>query len=252
MTALSRLQKTIEPLPQGDPPEAEYKHSRNAQDSRILDTVSNAKQWRRFGYALVAITAVSVAGNIYQGATKQIATWIIQQDRLGNVAAMKASEKPGDVTPAELGAVAREFVRGVRTRYADGEAMKANFVFVYNHLEVGSPEEVRLTRVFNSKDGDPFKQAETKLVAVIDMHSALLPSDDSEGVPKSSRGFRTLRVEWREVTTPRDGITPPASVSRWATVSMRVSPPETEEELAKNPRGIFVYETTISLPDQQR
>lgn len=239
MNAFSRKKLAATDLPSGDAPADTYQNSRNAQDSRILDAVQNAKQWRRNGNLLCVIAVVSVAGNIYQGVTNKLVPYVIREDRYSNVMGPGVVlEGAIPVTDGELSAVARSFIRNIRTRYADADAMRANIFNAYDHTVAGSPAATRLDTMFRVKD--PFDQVKRELVSVQEDHAASVDVV-VEGAPRQTRSYR---VEWKEAVTPRDGSPVPPVANKVAVVSMRVIPPKTDDAREKNPRGIYVYEFT--------
>lgn len=244
MNALTKIRKkpsTIDVLPSGDAPASTYENSRNLQDSRIIDAVQNASQWRRNGMILCAVTAASLAGNLYQSTTNKFVPYAYREDALGNTSQGRVLETAETVTDNELSAVARTYIFNLRTRYADGDALRHNIYDVYDHTANGSPASTRLESIIKGKDGGPMEQAKRQLVSVEKLHA--YPVDVKVfGLPG---GLRTFRVEWREIVLSRDGSPSPAPSDWVSVVSMRIVPPSSAEAVEKNPRGIYVVDFTI-------
>jgi type IV secretion system protein VirB5 len=76
-------------------------------------------------------------------------------------------------------------------------------------------------------NANPFKRAETEMVSV--EIKSVMPQTDS-----------TWQVDWVETVRDRKGVTVSDPIRMRALVTVYVAPPTTEEQMRKNPLGIFV------------
>src|SRR5579862_9734653 len=85
------------------PAETPYQRASQEWDRRIGAPVIQARNWRMMAFAGWAVCALAVGGLIYQGATKQVATYVVPIDKYARPGRIELAGRVYTPTSAEMG-----------------------------------------------------------------------------------------------------------------------------------------------------
>ena len=222
-----------EPLPPGDPAHEVYKRGRREWDERLGDAIAREHGWKIGFLASVGVLALSVAGNVWQGAQSKTQTVHVVHDNLGSVISVSTtSSGSGEPTEAQFGAALKEWVANVRTVYTDANAIRRGILDAYKLVDEGSPAKAALDNFFLHVR-PAFEYARTNTVDVD--QEAAIPPPASAGTTTA----RTWRLEWQETTKDRAGLF--VGAERWeANVTFIWQSPRSPSEALDDPDGIHI------------
>jgi type IV secretion system protein TrbF len=207
----------------GDSAPADTPFRRAAQewDRRIGEPVVQARNWRMMAFAGWAVTALAVGGLIYQGATKQIATYVVPIDRYGQPGRIELAGHAYTPSVAEMGYFLADWVTKTRSKSIDPIVIRDNWTNAY-HFVVG-PAIGQLND--DAKTHDPFALAGQQAISV-------------EVISVLQRSPNTYQVQWRETTYDQGATT---STANWTGLfTTKIQPPTNEAELRANPLGVYI------------
>jgi type IV secretion system protein VirB5 len=213
-------------MPDGEV-ETRYRKARQEWDRRMGAAVIQARNWRLATLLSLGLVLVSLIGTIYLGAQPKAVPHIVQIDRIGAPAYLGAvgqaarDYKPSD---ASLKYHLRRFIGSTRTVSSDPAVMKRNWIDAYALITQSAANHLNAY----AQQVDPFKRAERERVSV-DVASVVQLSSD------------TWQADWVEKTWDKSGNEIDAGVWR-GTFRVLVRTPETEEQMAANPIGLFIDE----------
>lgn len=207
----------------GDSAPADTPFRRAAQewDRRIGEPVIQARNWRAMAFAGWAVAALAVGGLIYQGATKQIATYVVPIDRYGQPGRIEMAGHDYNPTVAEMGYFLADWVNKTRSKSIDPIVIRDNWTGAY-HFVVG--QAIGQLNDY-AKAHDPFALAGQQAITV-------------EVVSVLQRSPNTYQVQWRETTYDQGATT---QVANWTGLfTTKIQPPTNEAELRANPLGVYI------------
>jgi type IV secretory pathway TrbF-like protein len=218
------------PLPPGDALTEIYRRGRQEWDERIGDAIAREHSWKLGFFGMLAVTALSVAGNVYQGTQSRIVPYVVERDRGGDVVAVRAADKATAPDNGHITAALKRWIRNVRTVYTDSRALKDNILGAYAMTGEASAAYTMLGEFYLGTD--PFERARKQTVSIAGQTALPISEGDQEG-------RRTWRLEWTETVHARDGTL--IQNETWtATVTFVITLPTTAEQVTANPDGLFV------------
>lgn len=141
--------------------------------------------------------------------------------------AVVSADMPGELAAQDIADKLKGWVRGAREVSLDAAYMRRAIWDTYRMTEAGSAAEERLRQFHTERRPDERAKAET---VVLERQTAM---------PDGPSSSRTWRLEWREITTGRDGR--PIAAEDWRMgVTFAVRRPTTAEEIERNWTGIYV------------
>jgi type IV secretion system protein VirB5 len=170
---------------------------------------------------------VALIGTIYLGAQPKAVPHIVQIDRIGAPAYLgPVGQTARDYKPAEasLKYHLRRFIVATRTVSSDPAVMKRNWLDAYALITQSAANQLNAY----AQQTDPFKRAERERVSA-DVAAIVQLSSD------------TWQADWVEKAWDKSGNATDEGVWR-ATFRVLVKTPETEEQIAANPIGLFIDE----------
>jgi len=207
--------------------ETPYRKARQEWDLRMGAALVQARNWRLATLWALGLVLVSLVGVIYLGAQPKAVPHIVQIDRigapayLGPIGQSLRDYKPSD---ASLKYHLRRFITATRSVSSDPAVMKQSWVDAY--ALITQPAANQLSGY--AQQADPFKRAADQRVSV-DLASIVQLSAD------------TWQADWIEKTWDKAGNESGSTVWR-GTFRVILRSPETEEQLAANPIGLFIDE----------
>jgi type IV secretion system protein VirB5 len=207
--------------------ETRYRRARQEWDRRMGTAVVQARNWRLATLLALGLVFVSLAGTIYLGAQPKLVPHIVQVDKIGAptyIGPVGQSAREYKPSEASLKYHLRRFIAATRTVSSDPVLMKRNWLDAYALITQSAANHLNAY----AQQTDPFRRGEQQRVTV-DMASVVQLSAD------------TWQADWIEKSWDKAGNETATAVWR-GTFRILVRTPETEEQLASNPIGLFVDE----------
>ncbi len=217
--------KTWKPEGTADTP---YRKAQREWDERMGSSLVQAKNWRLATFAVLLLVALpSILGMVYLGAQPKAVPHIVEVNTDGSsvyrgaVGASWKEFKPGDASIRyHLG----RFVNNTRMVSSDKAVIKRNWLDAYNLV---TPKAANTLNAYAEKN-EPFQRADRERVSV----------DILSMVPISGESWQ---IDWKESRWGNHGD---AQGESWWRGIFRVvmHKPESEEQLAANPVGLYIDE----------
>jgi type IV secretion system protein VirB5 len=207
-----------------------YVEARREWNERYGDYIQQARHWRTIAI-FSGLTALACAfGVVYIGAKSKVVPYVVEVDKLGEVAAIARADRASTVDPRVIKAYLARFLADWRTVTVDRQAQKGAIDRVYVMLPGGS---IALTKINDHfKAHNPFVLAAKESVAVAVTN--ILPISD-----------RTWQVEWQEVTRDQRGQVL-STVRMKASFMVGITPPTDESLMLVNPLGVYITDLNWS------
>jgi type IV secretory pathway TrbF-like protein len=207
--------------------ETRYRRARQEWDRRMGSAVIQARNWRLATLFSLGLVLVSLIGTIYLGAQPKAVPHIVQVDRIGAptyLGPVGQSARDYKPTEASLKYHLRRFITSTRTISSDPAVMKRNWLEAYALITQNAANHLSTY----AQETDPFKRREQERISV-DIASVVQLSAD------------TWQADWVEKASDKAGNEVESGVWR-GTFRVVLRIPETEEQLAANPIGLFIDE----------
>jgi type IV secretion system protein TrbF len=207
--------------------ETRYKRARQEWDRRMGGAIVQARNWRLATILSLGLVFVSLVGTIYLGAQPKAVPHIVQVDRLGAPTYLgPVGQSARDYRPSDASIKyhLRRFIVATRSISSDPAVMKQSWVDAYALITQSAANHLGAY----ARQSDPFKRGEQVRVS-IDAATIVQLSPD------------TWEADWVEKTWDKAGSETDSSIWR-GTFRVVVKTPETEEQLAQNPIGLFIDE----------
>jgi len=217
----SPFRRAAERYGSSTPVETPFMRAGQEWDRRIGEPVVQARNWRLMAFAGWSVAALAVGGLIYQGATKQIATYVVPIDTYARPGRIELVGRQYVPTTAETGYFLADWVTRIRSKSIDPIVIRDNWTAAY-HFVLG-PAIGQLNDW--AKGHDPFAGAGQQAVTV-------------EVISVLPRSPATYQVQWRETTYDQGATT---STETWTGLfTTKIQPPKNEAELRANPLGVYI------------
>lgn len=203
-------------------PETPYQKTAQVWDERIGSARVQAKNWRlmAFGCLLMA-TGLSV-GVVWQAGRSTITPYVVEVDTFGEARRVGPATEAYSPTDAQIAWHLARFIENVRSLSIDPIVVRQNWLSAYDY----ATSEAANTLNEYARDTDPFASVGERSITV-EITSVIRSSPDS------------FDVRWREEEFVNGTL---AATSRHrAVLTVIIKQPRTDEELRKNPLGIFVH-----------
>jgi type IV secretion system protein VirB5 len=210
--------------------ETRYRKARQEWDLRMGTAVVQARNWRLATFGSLGLVFVSLAGTVYLGAQPKAVPHIVQVDRLGAPTYLgpvgRSVRDASGIPPsdASLKYHLRRFVVATRTVSSDPAVMKRNWIEAYAQITQSAANQLNSY----AQQADPFKRGTQERISV-DVAAVVQLSAD------------TWQMDWTERSSDKAGNELESGVWR-GTFRIVVRPPESEEQIAANPLGLFIDE----------
>lgn len=219
-----------------------YLSARRSWNDHTRGVVASRQVWQIFGILSLLIALGGIGGMIHIGSQSKYIPYVIEVDKLGQPLAVARADKATKADPRVVRAAIAEFITDARTVTPDTALQRKSVFDVYAMLAPDNPATQKMNDWLNgSEDASPFKRAQTEMVSI-------------EVQPVMQQTPDTWQVDWVETTRDRQGIVKgqPANMRALVTVYItEPTPSTTEEQLRKNPLGIYVRDFSWSKLSQQ-
>lgn len=218
-----------------------YLAARRTWNDHTRGVVASRQMWQVFGILALMVSLGGIGGMIHIGSQSKFVPYVIEVDKLGQTLAVARADKTTKADPRIIRAAIAEFISDARTVTPDTALQRKSVFDVYALLASSDPATQKMNEWLNgSEDASPFKRAQTEMVSV--EVGTVLPQTPE-----------TWQVDWVETTRDRQGVVKgiPAHMRALVTVySVEPKPSTSEEQLHKNPLGIYVRDFSWSRQTQ--
>ena len=218
-----------------------YLAARRTWNDHTRGVVASRQMWQIFGILALMVSLGGIGGMIHIGSQSKFIPYVIEVDKLGQPLAIARADKATKADPRIVRAAIAEFISDARTVTPDTALQRKSVFDVYAMLASNDPATQKMNEWLNgNEDANPFKRAQTAMVSV--EVGTVLPQTPE-----------TWQVDWVETTRDRQGVIKgiPAHMRALVTVySVEPKPSTSEEQLHKNPLGIYVRDFSWSRQTQ--
>ncbi len=214
-----------------------YLSARRTWNDHMQGMAASRQMWQIMGILSLLVALGGIGGMIHIGSQSKFIPYVIEVDKLGQQLAITRADRAANVDSRVIRATVAEFIADSRTVTPDTALQRKAVFDAYALLNQNDPATPKMNEWLNgSEDASPFKRAETEMVSV--EVGAVLPQTPE-----------TWQVDWVETTRDRHGVMQGTPVNMRAVVTVYVVPPSpntTEEQMHKNPLGIYVRDFSWS------
>lgn len=215
--------------------ENSYLNARRTLNEHNGAIISSRQIWQATALLALLVSIGAVGGIIYIGSQSRFIPYIVEVDKLGQTNAVRRADRTAAVDERVIHATIAAFVRDTRMISFDRNVQNEAIWRVFSMLQSSDPATAKITDFMKDPTTSPTKRAETHSVGV-EIVSVLRQTEE------------TWEVDWTEKVWDRQGIRVEQYRMR-GLVTVYVVPPTTsttEEEIRRNPLGIFVRDFTWS------
>ncbi len=202
----------------------------NGQDQK------SRRDWQIMGTLGLLLGIAGIAANVYQASQSTYIPYVIQVDKLGQTAAVGAATYAGKVEPIVVQTFLAAFISNVRMVTPDTALQRQSIFNVYSMLAPNDAATQKIGAYYAGED-EPFKRAAKELVEIQITNAPLPLTRDS------------WQLDWTETVRERTATKRPVTSRMRAVVQVYLVKPNrntTEENMRRNPIGIFVKDLTWS------
>lgn len=214
----------------GDTPANPYARSAAAWDERIGSARVQATNWRYIAFASIALALISTIGVVVIGIKKQVATYIVEVDKVGMPGRISLASETFQPAAAQVGYFIGEVVRLVRERPLDPVVMRQQWTKAYQFL--AGPAVNGMNEYAAADSGLRNVPGEGATARTVEIKNILQKSDG------------TYQVRWTE-TTYSNGIRR-SKEDFTGLFQVKLIPPRDEADTFKNPIGAYITNFTWS------
>lgn len=206
-----------------------YDRAKREWDNRIGAARVQAFHWRLVAVlSLISVLGLT-AGLVHVSANKEIKTYIIEVDKLGQPSRITLADGQYRPKAAETGYFVRQLVTLVRTRSLDPVVVRDSWKTAYGFL---AGEAIQTMNAYAAADPP---------IRVIDGRPVARTVAISNVLQKSNR---TYQVRWVETTYV--GGVPQRPESYTGLFEIELMPPRDDAEVFRNPLGIYIVSISWS------
>ncbi len=205
-----------------------YLKGRQVWSEAYGEFINSRNNWRMTAMVALLIAMMSMGVNIVQVTQSKVVPYVIEVDKANGLMRGAGYATPLKSLPKSVvqGSI-NSFIKNWRTVTADISLQKS--LLQQASFQVAGSAKGTLGEWYSKNN--PYERGKKDLVTV-----------QFSGVPLVISG-NTWQVEWTEIVRTHAGITQ-SETSYQASVQIQVRSPETEEEILRNPSG--VYATALS------
>ena len=235
MSFLSRFRR--EPLeePESESSDNPYLNARRSWNDHVGGVISARQTWQVIGILCLLIAVAAVGGLVHVARQSKFVPYIVEVDKLGQAVAVKpaqSGDEPAD--PRVVQATIASFVSDARLVTPDVALQRAAVLRVYSVLGSQDPATHKMNEYLNGNpEASPFKRAAKEMVSV--EITSVMPQTDV-----------TWQIDWVETARDRQGSPKEPAYRMRALVTVYFLPSTNEEQIRKNPFGLFVRDFSWS------
>jgi type IV secretion system protein TrbF len=209
-----------------------YLNAQRTWNSHVGSLIASRLVWQLVGIVSLLIVLASVAGVIYIGSQSKFVPYVVQVDKLGEVASQRALERASPVDSRIIREALSSFITNARLVTPDIALQRRAIFKVYSMLMKQTPASNKMTAFMNGNlQMNPFKRAETETV-------------NAEIISIIPMTANTWQVDWTETVRARKNgiiIGQPYRMRALVTMIVRLDVAgDSEEQMQANPFGVYV------------
>lgn len=207
--------------------ETRYRKARKEWDDRMGGAVIQARNWRLATLLALGLVLVSLGGTIYLGAQPKAVPHIVQVDKIGAATYVGPIGQSGrEYRPADatIKYHLRRFIEQTRGVSSDPAVVRKNWTDAYTVITASAANQLGAYAERN----DPIKRAQDARVTV-----------DVSAIVQVSK--ETWQADWEEKTWDKAGNQTGSVIWR-GTFRVLLRTPESEDQIATNPIGLYIDE----------
>ena len=212
-----------------------YLNARRTLNEHNGAIINSRQMWQATALLALLIAIGAVGGIIHIGSQSRFVPYVVEVDQLGQSNAVRRADRAAAMDERVVRASIAAFVRDMRMVSFDRNVQNDAVWRVFALLQSSDPATMKITDYMKDPVTSPGKRAETHSVGV-EILSVLQQTTE------------TWEVNWTEKVWDRQGIRVEEYRMR-GLITVYAVPPTTattEEELRRNPLGIFVRDFTWS------
>ena len=205
-----------------------YLAARNEWNERYGSYIAQRNAMAVFTLCALVVAILAVAGVVYIGSQSKFVPYVVAVDDRGRSVGVGAAQQAAQPTAKMIKAQLAEFIRNVRSVTSDRRVQKTWLKNAYAMMDRRDPAGVYIQEYFGGGDGprSPYVRAATETVEV-NVSTILALSGES------------WEIEWTETVRDNSGAVTGRVLMR-GLFQIRLSAPETEDAILKNPAGVFI------------
>ena len=215
------FQRPLQRYGQTPEPVTPYQKAEQLWDERIGSARVQAKNWRLMAFGCLALSFGLSGGVLWQSLQSRVVPYVVEVDRFGEARAVAPAIRDYQPADAEIAWHLARFIADVRSISTDPVLVRQSWLAAYDF----ATDRAALFLGEYARKNDPFGQIGTRSVSV-QVTSVVRASDTS------------FQVKWTEQIFERGSL---ARTEHWtAILTIVLHQPGTEQQLRKNPLGLFV------------
>ena len=212
-----------------------YLNARRAWNEHAGAIIGSRRIWQTVALASLLIAVGALGGIVHLARQSKFVPYVVEVDTLGQAVAVGRADIAAEADDRIVHATLAAFIRDVRMVSFDRNAQNDAIWRVFSMLQSGDPAIGKITDYMKDPVTSPAKRASEFSVGV-EISSVLRQTRD------------TWEITWTERVWNRQGVRTEQYRMR-GLLTISIIPPTTattEEEIRKNPMGIFVRDFTWS------
>ena len=202
-------------------PATPYQAAAQVWDERLGSARVQAKNWRWMAFGCLSLAVMMAAGLVWRSGQSLVTPYVVEVDHVGDVHAVGAAATPYKPTDAQIAYHLAHFITDVRSLSIDPVVVRQNWLDAYGY----TTDRGAATLNDYARAHDPFARVGQDSLSV-DVNSVVRVSDTS------------FQVRWLE-RRYSDGAA--SGTESWtAVLSLVMQPPRTEQQLRRNPLGVYI------------
>lgn len=203
-----------------------YLNARTEWLERYGDYIAQKRNWQIVAFLCLTITFVSVLYLGYMGTQNKLIPYIVEVDKLGNTARVGIVQNTDLKNQNVVKYSMNTFIYSWRTIWGNPETQRKFVLDAYSYLKPQSPAYLQTNDYY--KNNNPFEKGQREKVVV--KVKSIVPQN-----------LNTWQVEWEELTKNLNEEKL-SNITYKGLFQIEQIVPTTEEEIRKNPLGIFIVD----------
>lgn len=208
-------------------PSSPFAKAAQVWDDRIGSSVAQAANWRLLALMSVAVTALSVTGNLWQASQVKVVPYIVQINEQGEALKVEPLEQVYEPNDRQMIFFLADWISNVRSRSIDEVQIQQNWIRAFDYLD--GEALGYMTRI--AQQNPPTEMVGIEAVTV--------------SIVKASKiTRRTYQIAFTQDHYAQGSFT---HAENWtATFTVDVRPSSSPDEILKNPLGIYIVGIDIN------
>jgi len=207
-----------------------YFDGRREWNERYGSYIKQAKIWKVITFIALLICTFTILGIIYIGSQNKLVPYVVEVDKLGNAQAINYAQQSHLSSEQVIKYSLAEFIQNFKTLYGDAKTQKAMTLKIYRYLSPSHSAYNTINEYYRANS--PFERLQTERVRV-KIKSIVPISQD------------TYQIDWQEIVSDPRGLQLRTDHFK-ASATILLAPPSSEQEIIKNPIGLYVKEFNFS------